>query len=76
MKLFLCVALVVGFAYAGQRTELVKIVKTDTVTQLDTLKFQKNDTLKITKTFLDTSILKKQDTVVATGRLIKIPKGK
>jgi len=74
--LLMSVAFACAVTYAGQRTELVKTVKTDTVTQLDTLKFLKYDTLKVTVTYRDTSILIKRDTVISSSKPVKIQKQK
>jgi hypothetical protein len=68
------IALLIGISYGIQRPEVIKIIKMDTITQLDTLKFIKYDTLKITKTFRDTSILVKQDTIIVPSKPIKLPK--
>ena len=70
MKIFIFILSIVFISYGIMRTEIIKIVKFDTVVtiKIDTVKSIKYDTLKVTKSFKDTSILIKQDTAVITGK--------
>ena len=63
-KYLLCVILFVGLAFAGkERTEVVKVVKTDTIIKIktDTVKTVKFDTVKTVK--FDTIKIIKYDTI-------------
>jgi hypothetical protein len=49
-------------AFAANRTVTTKVAKADTTFKVDTARIIKYDTMLITKTFKDTSILLKTDT--------------
>lgn len=62
--------------YAKQRTETVKVVKAEfTIAATpDSTKLEWNDTLKITTTYRDTSVVVKIDTVKAPSVARIVPK--
>lgn len=71
MRNVLAIVLVTALGcFAAQRTEVVKVTKCDTVItiKVDTIKTVVWDTLVVTKTFHDTSIVMKTDTVKVAGK--------
>jgi hypothetical protein len=68
---FLAVLLAIAVSVlAAQKVETVKVIKADTIVtiRVDTIRTVKYDTLYVRKTFNDTSILIKQDTVKAPAK--------
>jgi hypothetical protein len=76
-KVFIVLLALCFVVVAKQRTELTKVVKTDTtvVAPFDSTVLVREDTLKITTTFQDTSLVIKRDTVKAFSapRIVQKP---
>jgi len=70
-KVLLAVLCVCGLVLAGTRTEVAKVLKPDTTIKVDTSKVISVDTIKIIKTYKDTSILIKIDTIKVPAVLKK-----